>query len=117
MNCVIGEMHISVGAVLETKLAAAGPEVALSVPVALQVAIDGAHKGEAADVELPALVQERLLDVLLDYVTPFDAVDIRIGHQTLYLVQITAHLDAKASVGVLSRLDDPEVPPELGKRG
>ena len=102
-------MNVSVRNVLERKLLAAGSEVAICVPVALQVSVYGAHHGECSNIKLASLVEEWLLDVLLHDIGPFVAVDVRVLDQALDVVQVATHLDAAASVGVLSRFDDPNV--------
>ena len=73
----------------------------------MQIAANCAHHGEASNVEFPILVEQWFFDILLDYVTSFEAIHICIANQVFYLVKVLGHLDATASVGVLAGLDDP----------
>lgn len=50
----------------QSKLLARGSDVAILVPVRLKIAIDAGEKHIHPDVELPFLVEERVVDVLLD---------------------------------------------------
>lgn len=83
------------------------------VPVALQVTIDGAHKGEDSNVELSILVQQWLLDVLLNNVTSLVSIMVSILDQVLDVVQILYNCYTTSSVGILSWLHDPELSPQL----
>lgn len=68
LNCVIGEMHRSV-IVLGGVFVGGSPDVAMLVPVSLDMPIHARHQHVMSDVELPFLVQERLVQVLLDDVS------------------------------------------------
>ena len=107
-------MDESVGHILERELSAACPEIAIGIPIALQVAVDCAHHCECPDVELPVLVQQRLLDVLLDYVGPPVAIYIDILDQALDVVELLAHLYATTSVCVLTWFNYPQALAKLG---
>jgi hypothetical protein len=100
-------MDVSVVHVSEAELSGTCAEVALLVPVALQIPVDGAHHGEAPDIKLSILVQQGLLNILLNDVTAFVATGV--VNKAFDLVEILAHGDATASVGILSRFDYPEV--------
>lgn len=63
-----------------------------------------------ADVEFSVLVQQGLLDVFLDDVgVLLLAALVLLLQDVVELVNLVEHLDAVASVGVLSRFDDPNV--------
>ena len=109
LHRVIGQMNVPIWDVLEGELSAACPEVALSVPVTLKVAANGAHHGEAPDVKLPILVEQWFFNILLDYVTSFEAIHICIANQVFDLIKVFRHLDTTASVSVLTGLDDPQL--------
>ena len=115
LHSIVGEMHKPVGDILEGELPATGPEIAIGIPVALQVAIDRAHEREASDIELTVLVQQRLLNILLYDVGTLYAIHSRVLDKTLDVVQVFAHLDAAPSVCVFARLHDPELLSELGQ--
>lgn len=104
---VISEVNKSVCNVLEIEVLAARAEVALVVPVTLQVSVDGGQQGVAPNIKLPSLVEKGLFNVLLYDVWPFLAVHVRVRHDFLYLRHLAANLNATAPVGVLARLDDP----------
>ena len=102
-------MNHSVGRVLDVVLAAARPQVAVLVPVALQVSVDRSCHSVAANVEFTILVEKGSLNVLLDDVAALVAVHLLCLDQLLDVVEVTADLDTTASVGVLARLDDPKI--------
>ena len=64
--------------VFQVEVLAARAQVALIVPVALQVTVNGGHQRVAADVELAVLVQQRSLDILLNNIRSLLAIEIRI---------------------------------------
>ena len=59
-------MNHAVCRVFHVVLSAAGAQIAVLIPVALQVAIDGRGQGIATNVELAVLVEQGTLDVLLN---------------------------------------------------
>jgi hypothetical protein len=113
LDSIIGEVHVSVGNILQCEFLATGSHVTLIVPISLQVAIYGAHEREHSDVELSILVQQGLLDVLLDDVAPLAPVNYGVANQSLDVVELLAHLNAAPSIGVLAGLDDPQLLAEL----
>lgn len=102
-------MHKSIGHILEREFSAARPEVAIAIPIALQISIDGAHHRECPYVELSVLVEQRLLDVLLNYVGPPVAIHVHVLDQTLDVIELFAHLYATTSICVLTWFDYPQV--------
>ena len=102
-------MNHAIGGVLDVVLAAAGSQVAVLIPVALQVSVDCGRQSVAADVELAILVEKGSFDVLLDDVATPMAVHLLRLNQTLDVVEVTADLDATATIGVLTWLDDPQI--------
>ena len=71
-------MDVTVWDILKGKLSAACSEVTITVPVALQVSIYGAHQSKTSNVELSVLVEKRLLNVLLYDVRSSVAIDVNI---------------------------------------
>lgn len=114
LNRVVGEMNHAVRRIFEIILATTRPQVAILVPVALQVSIIRRRQGEASNIELAIFVQQGLLDVFLDDVTAFVTVDLLGLNQRLDVVQITAHLDAATPVSVFAWLYNPEGATVLG---
>lgn len=107
-------MDHAVGGIFEIVLAAARPQVAVSVPVRLQVSVGCRAQGEAANVELSVLVKKRLFDVLLDDVAAPMPIDLLSLNETLDVVEVAADLDTTPSIRVLTWLDDPEPAAVLG---
>ena len=64
-------MDHAIRRVFDVVLSTTRPQVTISVPVALEVAIYGRCQCEAPDVELAIFVQERPLNVFLDNVATF----------------------------------------------
>ena len=102
-------MDHSVGRILDVVLATARPQVAVLVPVALQVSVDRGGHGVAANVEFAILVEQGPLDVLLDDVAALVAVHLLRLDQLLDVVEVAADLDTAATIGVLAGLDDPQI--------
>ena len=75
----------------------------------MQVAVDGSAERVAPDIELPILVQERLLNVFLNDVAAPVAVDLLGLNQALDVLQVTTDLDSAAAIRVLARLHDPKL--------
>ena len=51
----------------------------------------------------------------MDDVTPFNTIHSSVLYQSLDVIKIFAHLYSTAPVGVLSRLDDPQLLSKLGQ--
>jgi hypothetical protein len=73
-------MNHPVFVILRCVLSGTSPQVALLVPVALEVAVDGGGESEASDVELAVLVEEGLFNVFLNDVGSFLAILLRLVH-------------------------------------
>ena len=84
LHSIIGQVDHAVGGIFEIVLAAARPQVAVSVPVRLQVSVGCRAQGEAANVELSVLVKKRLFDVLLNDVA---------APMPIYLLSLNETLD------------------------
>ena len=100
--------------VLRVVLSACGSQVAINIPVALQVAIAGNCHGVGSNVELSILVQQWLLHVLLNDVRSLPPIDVGLIDQAFDMVQVSADLDTTSSVGVLTRLDNPHGGSQFG---
>ena len=83
---VVGEMHISVRDILEREFSTTGSEIALWVPIALQISIDTAHHCEAPDIKLTILVEQWLFNVLLNDVGPSITIYISVLNQTFDVI-------------------------------
>ena len=114
LHGVVRQMNHAVRRVFQVVLPAASPQIPVRVPVRLQVAVDGRAEGVAPDVELPVLVQERLLNVFLNDVAASVAVHLLRLDQALDVLQVATHLDTTASIRVLARLHNPELVAVLG---
>ena len=67
LHCIVGKVDIPIQ-VLYCKLPTWSPDVPVLIPVGLNLALDTGQQHVAPDVELPFVIQERLGDVLLNYV-------------------------------------------------
>ena len=114
LHGVVRQMNHAVRRVFQVVLPAASPQISVRVPVRLQVAVDGRAEGVAPDIELPVLVQERLLNVFLNDVAASVAVHLLRLDQALDVLQVATHLDTTASIRVLTRLHNPELVAVLG---
>jgi len=101
-------MNHAVRCILDVVLSTTGSEISVLIPVGLQVSVDRGRKEETTDVKLSIFIQQRLLNILLYDVTASMAVNLLRLYQRLNVVEVTTDLDATASVGVLTRLDNPE---------
>ena len=57
LNCVVGQVHHSVGQVVDAVLAAGGSQVSLLVDPHLRVSVDGGHQHKGTDVKLATVDQ------------------------------------------------------------
>lgn len=79
------------------------------VEEALQVAVDSGGQRVQSDIKFAALVEQRLLAVLLDDIGALLAVDLVVANDLSDLRQLLAHSDPAASIRVLARLHDPDL--------
>ena len=109
LNCVIGQMDEPVLYIFQRKLLGRCAHIPLVVPVALKITVTRGDQNVAPDVEFAPLKEQRLFNVLLNYVTSLGStVGDSVANDFLDLLQILAHVDPASSVGVLSRLHDPQ---------
>ena len=111
LDGVVCEVDVLVEA-FEVELSTAGSNVAVVVVERLQAPVYRRHHCKAPQIKLPPLVQSRVLDVLLKDKRPRLLRLCRVAavaHYLLDLLQFGLHRDADATIGVLARLDDPEV--------
>lgn len=104
LDGVVSEVSEDIGGVI-TELLAASPQVPLLIPVCFDIAGHGGHQCVAADIELPALV-EQWVDVLLHEGTLAESSQLSYGLQDI--VSSLLDSDACASVCILPRLDYPD---------
>lgn len=102
LDCVVGEVHEPIAQVLQAVEEAGCLDVALLVEVKLESAVDVHRQQVGPNVELPAVVQEGVFDVLLN-------------NQLLLALQPLPHFPQGPrqsyplpSVGVLRWLQDPQ---------
>ena len=93
----------------EVELLRRSPEVAVAIHVSLDDAIDRGEHGIPTDVELAIVDQQGLVEVLLHNGCPVAVLGAELLNEIPDLIEGVGHLDAGASVGVLARLDDPDV--------
>ena len=107
LDRIVCQVDKSIGDILQVEVFAARSEIPFVVPVTLQIPINAGQKSVAPDVELPALVEQRLFYVLLYYVGSLLPIDCGVAHDIFYLLDFSAHINSTASVRVLSRLYNP----------
>ena len=66
--------------ILSCVLSGASPQVAILVPITLEVAVDCGGECVAPDVELAILVEEGLFDIFLHDIGSFLAIDLGLVH-------------------------------------
>jgi hypothetical protein len=110
LHCVVGEVH-GARTDLEGVLRAGGSDVAVTVPVSLHLAVDAIEHEVVAQVELPLLVEEWPLDVLLEDVGLGGAVIVFLFslQDRLDFTQVKTDHDPVAAIRVLSWFHDPGV--------
>lgn len=108
LDRVVGQVDHVVPQVVQVVLLAAGPDVALLVPVPSDVPVAAGDQQVVSDVEFPPAVEERL-QVLLDdqrsALGTFPLLAVQDGQQFGCL----HHLYSGAAVGVFAWFDDPDV--------
>lgn len=111
MNCVVGEMNEQIVGLFESELRGGGSDVAFGVPVGLDDAVEASDEHVVSDVELPALVQQRLLYVLLeDECSDVAIIALLLAFQPNQdIVERVADSDAVSAIAELSWLDDPNI--------
>lgn len=108
LNSVVGKMNELILQVVYVELPAGRAQVSLLVEVSLVVAVDARHHRVGADVELTAVYQQWIMDVLLHYARPlFGARALR--YYIFDLMEILSNLNSLAPVSVLTGLYNPDV--------
>ena len=101
-------MNHSIVDVMKSEFATCRSQVALLIVVTLEIAVDAGGEGIRADVELPSVVEQWIVDVLLD-----DASSLlrlrAVGHDLLDFFVVFGDLNSLTSVRVLSRFENPHV--------
>ena len=108
LNRVIRQVHHSVRDIGEVVLAAGGAYVALLVVICLEVAVDVGREAVRADVKLPALVEQWIVNIFLDDVGS-SREQIASLDDLLDFLEIFRDFNSTSPVRVLARLDDPHV--------
>ena len=79
-------MDHSICRILQVVFAAASSQISVGVPVSLEIAIHCCRQEVATDVELPILVKQRLLNVLLYDVAAAVPIHLLGLYQRLYVI-------------------------------
>lgn len=111
LDGVVGEVDEGVLGCTRGELSGGGAHVPLLVPVPLHPSIHAAHQHVVAQVELPPVVEQWVLDVLLEDEGAQLAVPVPLPSLQPHLdvVQSVAHSYPRPPVSVLPRLHDPDV--------
>lgn len=110
LDCVIGEMDESIGQVFHVELFAGSPDIAVLIPIALHMAVDGSYKDVGPYIEFAFLIEEGN-NVLLDYVGSLLAL-LPLGiflQDIVYLLKSLNNNYAVTPIGILTRFDQPGV--------
>lgn len=110
LHGIVGEMNELVVKILHIELLGSCPNVSILIPVPFLISVDAGHADVGADIELAFLVEEGH-DVLLDDVgtSPAHFVHLVTLDNLSDLLDGLYDFNAGASVGVLSRFDEPSV--------
>ena len=100
-------MHKFVAECFETILLGACSQISLLVEVASQQPIYASHHPESSYVELPSVDEKGLLYVLLDDQGVLAISRASLVHSLLDVFEGLNNLDSNTSVGILSRLQNP----------
>ena len=114
LHSVVSQVHQPIRQVVNRVLPTRGAKVALLVDVDLVVPVHRGHHHKRPYVELPPVNEQRVVNVLLDDTSP-PSRGSAVLDQRLDLLKVLCNLDTVASVGVLTRLDDPDVPRRQGR--
>lgn len=81
------------------------------VPIAFDDSVDGGHHDVVAEVEFPTIVQQRPLDVGLNYEGAIATVWVLLSllYDCLDLLESQAHLYAVSAVAVLTWFHNPSI--------
>lgn len=111
LDGIIGEVNHLVTDVVEVEIVGGGADVALAEPVGAHEAVQPGDEHVVADVEFPALVKQRILDVLLNYVGLVVSVVmlLLLLEDIVQFVDLINYNDAVATVRQLPGLHNPDI--------
>ena len=111
LDCIVCEVHKGVATPSEAKTGGSSPNVALLEPVGLEGGIGAGDEQVVSNVKLPALVQERVVDVLLQDESSQTPISISLPtlHPQPDVLQVVVDADPVSLVAALSRLHDPNI--------
>ena len=111
LDSVVHKMDELVLEVVHRVFSGSSSQVTISVEISFNNAIDAGDQREASNIKFSSLVKKRIVNVLLDNHT---SISSTVGRDLgPYLAEVLFNPDANTSVGILTRLDDPNVLPVL----
>lgn len=115
LDGVVGEVDLRVTVVLCRELVRGGTQVTLLIPVPLEIPIHTGNQKIVPDIELPPIIQQRLLNILLQYKSPITPIPILLPppEPQLNIIQTRTHTDPRPSIRKLPRLRNPNIPHTL----
>lgn len=110
LHSIVSEMNELIVKILHIELLGSCADVTVLIPVPFLISVDACHADVGADIELAFLVEEGH-DVLLDDVgaSPAHFIHLVTLDDLSDLLDGLDDFNASASVGVLSRFDEPSV--------
>jgi hypothetical protein len=97
----------SVCNIFKVEVLATGSEIALIVPIPLQITIHSSDEGVTSNVELSIFIKQWLFNVFLNDIGSFLPIHICILDYVSYLLQLLAYLYAASSIRIFTWLNDP----------
>ncbi len=108
MDRVVCQVDVFVREIVNTVFLGTRSKIAISIEISFLIAIYRCKQSVASNIKLPAINQQRFLNVFLYYHSAAFARELTSKYR-LYLVEVIGHLNATAPVRVLSRLDNPNI--------
>lgn len=110
LDCIVGQMNASCAG-FQSVLGTCGANIAVTVPISLHDAVAAVQHHVVPDIELPSLVEQWSFYVLLkDVGLQAAIVVLLLGLEDGFdLVEVETDCDSVATIGVLSRFDDPSI--------
>ena len=107
LDSIIGEMDELIPKVGKVKLSTARSDVAILVEVASDLPVDTCQQGKYSEVKFSSMYQQRVVDVLLDYVGVLLTASSSHPDQAPYFAKALGNIDSDTSIRVLSWFHNP----------
>ena len=108
LNCIVCQVNIFVGKIINRVLFRAGPKITVSIEEAFLIPVNGCHQAITPYIKFPAINQQRFFYVFLHYHCASALRELGF-EDLLYFVERVRHMYPAPAIRVLARLDDPHV--------